>query len=102
MAFNGDEGSIIDLQVGIEMTSQFREDYPGVNKGVFFGKNLLNQLLDQDGAMGIRFYFGVNDSQALSLVLVAADAEEKDMTALVGDHGKECPNCCDQTSPLCE
>lgn len=102
MSFNGEEGSIISVADGAEMTSRYREQELNPSQGVFIGQKLLHELLDQQGAKGIRFYFGMDDSNNLTLVLAAADSEEKDMLDKVGNRGKLCPPHSDVSSPLFE
>jgi hypothetical protein len=102
MAFNGDEGSIIPLEEGITMTSHYRKALLNKNKGVFIGRELLQELLQQDGAMGIRFYFGLDEGKNLTLVLAAANSEESDILAKVGNRGSMTPPHSDVISPLFE
>ncbi|RAK65914.1 hypothetical protein [Hymenobacter edaphi] len=101
MAFNGDEGSLIPMAEGVEMTTQYREASYSNNLCVFFGKTLLNELLAQPNAQGLRFYFALNADNKLTLVTVAADSEGKDIQAKVGNKGEPCPSTCCTASPLC-
>lgn len=100
MNFTGNEGEIIDMQEGALMTAQYRDAQPGDNLCVFFGKTLLSELLDQENAKGLRFYFAHNGEGKLTLVTVAADGEGKDIQSKVGNKGPICPNDCCTESPL--
>ena len=75
---------------------------PGLTeRGGHFPREVIEQILSQNGCAGIRFYFGTKPDGTLALVLVGVDENEKDMTAgvLVEDH-YPCPPFCDATSTL--
>ncbi|MBO2009375.1 hypothetical protein J4E00_09960 [Siccationidurans soli] len=55
--------------------------YPGQVSAYFVGREILQQILNQPGCMGIRFYYGIN-SGVPQLVAVGADSKEND---LLGD-----------------
>jgi hypothetical protein len=95
MSFDGTEGGEITLSAGADLTAEYRKLNPGDTKGHFYGKDILNDILDQTGCMGIRIYYGVDDTTgAKELVLVGADSSEDDMTDLVADMSAPCPNAC--------
>ena len=94
MAFDGREGEWINMETASVMTKDWREGGNGAIKGGFFGREKLEALLAQSGAEGIRIYYGVNDQDQNSLVLVAADAEENDMTDKILDTMRPCPIFC--------
>lgn len=94
MSFIGNEGGVIDLTAGEELTANFRRDYPNAIKAHFVGREHLEALLAQDGAMGVRIFHGVDDTGAFKLVLVAADANEDDMLDMVVDKLVPCPSQC--------
>ena len=101
MPFNGKEGSQITKQLGATMTAAYRSKFPNEIKAHFFGKDILNTILSQNGCEGIRFYQGVNSNGDLELVIVGADANENDLLNFVGDLSIPCPNECDNNnSPL--
>lgn len=100
MAFNGTEGGQISLLTGSIMTAEYRSQNPDETLGHFYGKEILNELLDQSGCMGIRIYYGIDEDGNKELVLAGADASENDMTALVVDLSKPCPNRCSRANAL--
>jgi hypothetical protein len=100
MAFNGTEGDSITLTVGAEMTARFRANYPSHLKARFFGRDLLLQILAQEGCMGIRMYFAQSSNNTMELVIVGADAGENDMLDLIGDLSEPCPNRCGSRNSL--
>ena len=85
MAFDGTEGGAIRLSQGAALTSEHRLRNPTALKGRFFGKEILNQILDQAGCMGIRMYFGQDEDGNRELVIVGADEYENDMLDLIAD-----------------
>ncbi len=103
MAFNGNEGGAITLADGAAITAAYRgSKLNGGIKGQFLGKKILQDLLDQEGAMGIRIYYGADpdDTSVQKVVLVAADEEENDMLDLVADLATPCPNRCGVANSL--
>ncbi|PWL27337.1 MAG: hypothetical protein DCO96_11370 [Fluviicola sp. XM-24bin1] len=94
MSFDGTEGGSIPLTAGAALTEEYRKLNPGATKGHFFGKDILQEILNQTGCIGIRMYYGIDEEGNKELVLVGADANEDDMTALVADLSMPCPGVC--------
>lgn len=94
MAFDGTEGGLIPLEDAARMTAKFRANFPNQIKGRFFGKEIINEILSQQGAKGLKIYFAQNDQDELEAVICAADAEEGDMLEKVGDVSEPCPPRC--------
>lgn len=102
MSFNGTEGAPIALEKAAEWTANYRNNAPSdAIKAHFIGKDGLNAILTQDGCMGVRIYYAIDDKGKQQLILVGANAAENDMTELVYDETNPCPNRCDTNgSPL--
>lgn len=100
MAFNGTEGASISLTTGGQMTARFRGNFPNESQACFFGRDILLQLLNQNGAKGIRMYFAQDSNDVLQLVICAADSDENDMCALVADYSVICPSRCGKNNAL--
>lgn len=103
MAFTGHEDHTITLAAGAALTKEFRKNFSNQPKGYFFSKDTLEAILNQTGAVGIRFYFGQEPptiGAKLKLVFVAAKANEDDITAIVGDGGAICPPLCGVANSL--
>lgn len=100
MSFNGTEGGQITLQQGADLTAQYRAENPNEIKGHFFGREILTQLLQQNGCKGIRMYYGVDKTGKKELVLVGADANEDDILDLVADLSLPCPGVCGNANVL--
>ncbi|WP_428328129.1 hypothetical protein [Mucilaginibacter sp.] len=52
----GKEGEDFDLELAASWTQNYRHKHPGETQSHFFGKEILQKILDQEGCMGIRFY----------------------------------------------
>lgn len=100
MAFDGTEGGAITLSNGAAMTKEHRLRNPTALKARFFGKEILNQILEQEGCMGIRFYFGQDEDGVRELVICGADQYEDDMLDLVADVSAPCPSNCSTPNAL--
>jgi hypothetical protein len=52
----GKEGGEFDLNVAASWTQNYRHKHPGETISHFFGKEILQKILAQEGCQGIRFY----------------------------------------------
>jgi hypothetical protein len=104
MSFNGKEGEQITLATAKTWTASYRKQMASNGiKGHFFGKDILQAILDQSGAEGIRMYYGIDDNNQQVMILVAADANEDDMvTGIIADKGTPCPPRCGSRGGLSE
>ncbi|MER2998436.1 hypothetical protein [Pontibacter populi] len=103
--FNGTEGSAIELEQAAAWTANYRKEAIAdpngmVTKAHFYGREILQKLLDQEGCMGIRMYYARDEKGQKQLVLVGADAEGNDMEDIVVDNSKICPPDCDEGGNL--
>lgn len=101
--FTGNEGTFITLSEGSAFTQAFRNEVGDTeNKAYFFGKNKLANILSQEGCVGIRVYFGLDDKTGkYNLVLVGATSNENDMTeGYILDGGIPCPTMCGNKNSL--
>lgn len=102
MSFNGTEGAPIELTKAAEWTANYRNSpNAGTIKAHFFGRDILETILAQTDCMGIRIYYALDDAGVQQLVLVGADANEKDqVNGTIADYALPCPMYCDTTSAL--
>lgn len=100
MSFNGSEGGTIALSTASTWTENYRNANPRKTKAHFFGKDIINQILAQQGCMGIRIYYGIDENSNPQLVLVGADSNENDILDMVVDLSKPCPAHCGQSNDL--
>ena len=99
-SFDGKEGGLITLASGASLTRTFRTNFPNQVKGRFFGKNILNDILAQQGCMGIRMYFGQETDGTMNLVICGADANTNDMLDKIADMSIICPQVCSTNNDL--
>jgi hypothetical protein len=102
MAFTGNEAEQISLATAAAWTANYRAVAPaGAPLAHFFGKNIILQILDQEGCKGIRIYFAKDDDGKKQLVIVGADAEENDLyEGIIAERSIWCPPVCSTPNPL--
>src|SRR4051812_16159106 len=101
MIFDGNESEQITLTEATSWTDNYRQAYPGTIKAHFFGINKLQDILTQDGCIGIRAYYAIDDVGKRQLVLVGVTEDGKDLYhGILLDKSVPCPNVCDNSSPL--
>jgi hypothetical protein len=100
--FTGAEGEQISLATAAEWTANFRAENPGAIRAYFYGNSILQDILDQENCVGIRFYYAIDNEDVPQLVLVGVDQYGNDITdGIVADRGQPCPTYCDSgDSPL--
>jgi hypothetical protein len=102
MTFTGNEGAIITLAEGSQMTANYRATINvGETIGHAVGKNLVNAILNQTGCMGIRLYYAMNNKGEKQLVLVGIDANGDDLSqGVIVDYLGNCPPECGKPNAL--
>ncbi len=96
--FTGKEPHDIDAEKAKGLIKAWRADKAAAGKahGHFFGRDALQKLLEQAGCVGIRMYHARQDKGSETLVLVATDADGRDMwTGSIAEESKPCPPFCD-------
>lgn len=97
MSFDGTEGGTISLSEAVTFTKNHRDNNSGMVKAHFFGKDVIQDILDQSGCEGIRVYRGEKSDRTPLLVMVGADSSEDD---LIGE-GAEIVNASIACPPFC-
>jgi len=94
--FTGNEDHDIMLGDAAALTRNFRERAgKDAIKGGFFGQAALQQLLDQEGVVGIRYYYGQENDGRPVLVLVGVDATGNDLIeGFILERSVPCPPYC--------
>lgn len=102
MTFTGNEGAVITLAEGAEMTANYRATINiGETIGHAVGKKLFNSILDQSGCVGIRIYYALDENDEKQLVLVGVDSDGNDMASgVIVDKSISCPTRCSFKNPL--
>jgi hypothetical protein len=90
----------ISLQTGIDYTTNWREAHPDEVKAFKSDKAEMLEILNIEGAEGVRSYMGLDDEGNAHLVMVAVDENGDDMLETIYDHTESCPTNCDVNSVL--
>ena len=87
---NPHEISVQDAQA---MLDAFKNNNSFANqpRGIYFDKDTILELLNQPNAVGIDYYFGVNSSNKLCLIMIALDNQNNEIAAKIMDFGRENP-----------
>lgn len=107
--FNGTEGEMISLaeaKTHVEIykgSAKFAAN--NETKAFFFGKEKLQELLDQKDCMGIRIYYGIEYGEQGKhipmMILVGADENRDDLVnGKILDKGQPCPHKCPTSTSL--
>jgi hypothetical protein len=79
MSFTGHEDHSIPLSTAAEWTANYRESMPqGAPIANFFGRDAIEEILAQNGCVGIRIYYAINDQDKPNLILVGVNADGND------------------------
>jgi len=105
MSFDGTEAEQITLVEAAELTANYRDAHPAAIKGEFFGKDIIQNILDQgaggNACMGIRVYYGQANDGTPHLVMVGVTADENDITSgILAERARPCPPYCSNPNPL--
>lgn len=102
MSFTGEENHDITLAEAATWTANYRAANPSpAVKAHFFGRNAIQAILNQENCVGIRIYYALDTHGVKQLVIVGADAAEKDLyEGKLAERSWPCPPFCDSTSPL--
>ena len=71
-------GEDIGLAEGTKLVNAFREANPDATPGYYIGRNILDQILNQPGCVGIRFKKCLSENEE-HLVYTGVDADGKDI-----------------------
>jgi hypothetical protein len=103
MAFDGNEGEVVSLQDAATWTGNYRTANPGAIKAHTTGKNKLNSILNQEGCVGIRTYYALDEDGNKCLVMVGVGSNENDLiSGVILERLPPCPPYCGDESALCK
>ena len=101
MAFTGDEAKEFPLETAAEWTRNYRESNPNGIKAHFFGNKIIKKILDQQGCVGIRCYYALDEKGIQQMIMVGADKDENDLyNGIIAEISLPCPPFCPNGSPL--
>ncbi len=93
---NGNEDHSISLSDAVELTGNFQKQAtPEQVIGGYFSREAVLSLLEQEGCIGIRYYYGLDNEGTPHIVLVGVNAEGNDMIdGLLRERSFKCPPFC--------
>lgn len=100
--FTGAEDHTISLPDASLLTRNFRLN-AGEDAviGGFFGKDAVSAILNQEGAVGLRYYYGIDVNGKPHIVLVGVTGDGNDMTeGLLAERSGTCPPFCASPNEL--
>jgi hypothetical protein len=74
----GKEGSPIELEVAASWTKNYRTKHPREPISQFFGKEILENILSQEGCLGIRFYYAHDHEDKRHLIMTGVMSDGSD------------------------
>lgn len=109
--FDGSEGDPIDLETATRWAANYKATLknPDDIRAHFFGTEIIQQLLNESGCVGIRIYYALDDKGVKKLLLVGVDAAGEDLRPsegatmgeggnIVADFSFPCPDYCPDDS----
>jgi hypothetical protein len=72
-------GEDIGLAEGAQLVKNFREANPDATPGYYIGRNIIDQILNQPGCVGINFRKCLSENNEEHLVYTGVDADGKDI-----------------------
>lgn len=99
--FNPNDGAFISKATAQQYTANYRNN-PAQNSinSHFFGRNKIDDVLNQTGLIGLRVYYGLkedeNQNLVQELIIVGVDSNGKDIldTGKILDFSRPCPPYC--------
>ena len=94
---------VISLDEAKQMTHAYQNapQFQGLTVASMIDKEAYQLVIDQPNCVNIRTYFGLNNEEKLTIVIVGVDANGEDMTdGVLVNRGNDCPNMCFINSPL--
>jgi hypothetical protein len=94
-------GSKITLAEGATMTAEFRRVHPTLTKAVYYAADVYEDILAQEGCVGIRIYHAKDANGKLTNVLVGVYKDGNDLyQGSVYNKGGLCPTACSSVNSL--
>ena len=72
-------GEHISHEMAADFIKAHAEAYPEEPRGFGMGKTILQEILDQPGCVGMRFYNGINEKGQKTLVYIGIDESGNDI-----------------------
>jgi hypothetical protein len=85
--FDGLAGDPISLATGKAWAANYKAANPKEIRGHYFGREIIQQILDQTDCSGIRMYYALDDKGIKQLLLVGVDFNGNDQLPIEGIAG---------------
>ncbi len=72
-------GENIGIDEGIKLVNNFRDTNPDATPGFYIGRNIINQILNQPGCVGINFRKCLSEINEEHLVYTGVDSDGQDL-----------------------
>jgi hypothetical protein len=86
--FDGTEGDPLDLTTAKRWTSNYRAINSTGVQAHYFGNEIIHQLLEAPGCVGIRMYYAIDDKGERKLLLVGVDAKGENLMPSPSSSGR--------------
>ncbi len=102
MSFTGNEDHSISLALASEWTKNFRSTISeGEKIGGYFSKSAIESVLNQEEAIGLRYYFGIDDNKQSVIILTGVNSKGNDLyNGILLERALPCPPDCAVANPL--
>ena len=102
VTFTGKEDHSISLEDASQMTRNYQlQTAPDQIIGGFFGKDAVLAIISQEKAVGLRYYYGLDDEGTPHIILIGVNADGNDMTdGLLAERATKCPPYCPESNDL--
>ncbi len=99
---DGSEKHDISLAEAAMMTKNYRDQMTRTQvKGGYFSIYGLLKLMNQPECIGLRYYYGLNETGGQEIVLVGVDAAGNDIVdGCIAEMSAKCPPNCSTDNPL--
>ena len=100
--YTGKEDHSITLPEASKLTSNYQEkQVSGAAIGGYFGKEAVEAILQQEGVVGLRYYFGLNEDGSQCMVLVGVNSQGDDLVeGVLAERSWMCPPFCSSVNEL--
>ena len=98
----GNENHAITLDQAVKYIQNYTSNPTAPNiKGAYFGRNIFDKILSQNGCIGLRYYYAKKDDGTPTIVLVGVDTTGNDIyQGVLAEESFPCPPMCYGTNPL--
>lgn len=102
MTFTGNENHDFPLDTASQWTANYRNSVPaGTTIAHYFGKTAIQEIFAQEGCVGMRIYYALDQNGNKQLIIVGVNAAGNDLyTGLIAERSLVCPQDCSSANPL--